>query len=175
MILTPKSDFYQFISLEVSPSGPDWNDTTVPEKKRDMVQERVTIRPVNKMHRWQSTSWQLSCFRKPSNFSTHTKFSMLICRAYTFQEYILFTGRIVTFSHPVTLFFSHHRTYQPLAGTVGFCLVPHGTGWSGKWNPVDMMGLGLSHDFNNVSHLKKVKFLTSPACQPLQLVLFWAF
>ncbi len=57
---------------------------------------------------------------------------------------ILFTGQIVTLSHPIALFFSPHRTQQPLARTIGFCWVTHDPASETLWKWW-AWGLGLSH------------------------------
>ncbi len=72
---------------------------------------------------------------------------------------VLLMGRSVPVSLPVTLLLSPHRPCQPLAKTIGFCMVA---------NPAPLAwGLGLSHEIFSPFHLhfppKKPNF------QPLQL------
>ncbi len=76
---------------------------------------------------------------------------------------ILFTGRIVTLSYPVSLFSSPHRAYQPLAWTIlhGSAWLPRtrrvnpcGNDWPGGWD----CPMKISVRFINVSPWKSQIF-----------------
>ncbi len=93
---------------------------------------------------------------------------------------VLFMGRSVTLSLPVALFSSPRRTYQPLAQTIGVCMVAHGAGgltsetlW--KWRA---LGAGIAAwKFQFISSMfppGKANFPASVTCSPAQLVSFWA-
>ncbi len=82
---------------------------------------------------WDKASGYFTCISRD-----YPLFSAQLCR--------LSSMRFVYLSdcHPVAPFLSPHRTYQLL--TMGFCLVVHGAGGPGVWNPVESRGMGLSRE-----------------------------